>query len=214
MTFPIMPAPASRHSPPVVTYQGLVSSTSNTNRYSFPTVSLGTEAHNRYIIAAVHSNFTGSPLVTSVTIGGVTAALYSNQVGTTYAILLVPTGTTATVAVTLNAAAERCTVAIFSVTGLYSPIPTDISTTTGFGITTSTSVTKRDQGLVIAMLSSTAENNPTVFTGVTTFNYDFAIEGANRFSCNMLTNTSAGSLTITATLDATDSWSLSVIVMR
>lgn len=116
----------------------LQSSSTASTTFTFSTVSIGTASSTRYVIAQISAvaDATAGVTLSSVTIGGVTATIHASQAfgaGATHMAYIagatVPTGTTATVAVTFSAATSSCAVYVTSIDGLQSTTPV----TTGSG---------------------------------------------------------------------------------
>ena len=106
-----------------LTYIGNTPKTSNETIYTFTGASIGTAAGDRRVIASITASGGASgTTIDTVTIGGVTATLSTSRFNGTmsaiHAIALVPTGTTADIVVTHSGAKSRCTVGVYSVTGL------------------------------------------------------------------------------------------------
>lgn len=100
--------------------------------YSFASLAIGPAAADRHVIGVFEAVDAGGVnySVNSFTIGGVAAtALYAsaNNGGTKVFCYggLIPSGTTATVAVTISTGANRAAVSVYSATGLNSLTPTD-----------------------------------------------------------------------------------------
>lgn len=102
-----------------LTYLQQASDASNLTTYTFASQSLGATAADRRIVVCVGAwRASGALSVSSVTVGGVSAALVSTDGGsdrwrTEIWIAEVPTGTTGDVVVTLAAAGIRCSVDLF-----------------------------------------------------------------------------------------------------
>lgn len=101
--------------------------TAQTN-YSFASLAIGAASAGRYVLVGIDIRAGAARTISSVTIGGVSATSVGNVAnGNTtlgFWIALVPTGTTATVAVNLSGAAARAWVSVWSVVGLSSTTAT------------------------------------------------------------------------------------------
>lgn len=110
-------------------------STTNDTSYSFATQSIGTAAADRHVLV-IASWITSAATVscTALTVGGVTAdaviAVEAATRGITMRIAAVPTGTTATVAVTLDGTALNCGIGLWAVYGLESTTAVDTDSAT------------------------------------------------------------------------------------
>lgn len=110
---------------------------SDLTTYTF-TLSFGTEAGGRYIVAAIQSRANAARSISSVSIGGVTATelITVNATGSgadiaALYIALVPTGATGDVVVTFSAAMVRAMCSVYRVTGC-SPAAADTASDTTF----------------------------------------------------------------------------------
>jgi hypothetical protein len=119
--------------PAAVTYQSTATDGSDLSTYTFSAQAIGAASANRYVICGFGARYTsGTPTITSVTIGGVAATQVSAQLAGTGTgkllaglyIALVPTGTTADIVIAFSATALRCDHVTFSATGLQSATPT------------------------------------------------------------------------------------------
>jgi hypothetical protein len=156
--------------------------------YTFPGVSFGAAAPNRYIaIAAGSRSGNDSGVITGITIGGVAGTQIAN-IGNTAgggsgvsnaAIFLahVPTGTTGDVVVTHASGAVRCAIAIYRAIGI-SPVPTD--TGTSISSDPSTTLDIAQGGVALAITHNDASGAAATWTGLTE-DRDFDVE-ADTFS--------------------------------
>lgn len=125
--------PSISHPQSAVTYE-LASSTSDS-------LSIGTASPERIIAVAVASyDGTSAPEVSSMTIGGVTASLIqviSGDRSETIGWARLPTGTTATVAITMASNVENILIDLFAVYGCRDLYDSATNTRTTAGTTTS-----------------------------------------------------------------------------
>ena len=141
MTFPMptfMPDVAAF---PSLSYQTATASATDASSYSFSSQAIGTAAANRYVIVGIclrRSFDTTTTTITGVTVGGISAT-QAVTIGVAQAgayhrgslyIVNVPTGTTATVAITLNISATRLGIGVWSAYDISSSTPTDTATST------------------------------------------------------------------------------------
>lgn len=212
MTFPLMPMPAINFSPPVVTFQGNVSSSSNLTTYSFAAVPIGTASADRYVIVAAHTDVGGaSPTV--VTIGGITADLLQANDGVGLFMALVPTGTTATITATYSSAVNRCALGIWSATNVSRADPISRNMANGTGLVASTVVTATHGAAVIAASTHSAGAS-IAWTGSGTERYDFFVGNSTRHSASHNSSLGAGTVTPTATNPSSVSWRIAAIILR
>ncbi len=109
----MMPFPGGGASVPSITETAHTETSVKTNSYSFAGLAIGTAAVGRRVIVGCAASGAGLTAVSSLTVGGVAATSVVSQTDTSSAsvaalyIIQVDTGTTATVAVTFNAASSR-----------------------------------------------------------------------------------------------------------
>jgi hypothetical protein len=157
--FPFVPGSMA---PLAVTFTDSDSSGSNSTTYTFTGLSIGTASATRYVIAGFAAEGGSPTAATNVTIGGVSATLLAGTGG--YAaiyIALVPTGTTATVAITLNAEASRCGVGVWTAANLSSASAQDTLTDTSDPLSGTIDVPR--EGAVIA-IAAHGNSNGHLFT--------------------------------------------------
>jgi hypothetical protein len=110
-------------------------STADLTTYTFSSAPLGEAASGRYILLAITARAAASRTISSVMIGGQSAAIEAYQFFgtelTAFAIAAVPSGATGDIVVTFSAGAVNCSVAIYRLTGLQSTTPTDTELLTG-----------------------------------------------------------------------------------
>jgi len=111
--------------PPVVTYISTNVDTNDTTSYSFASQNIGTATDDRYIVVAAgaHGAANLDCTIASISIGGNAATLHIAPGGTGaralgIGTLLVPTGSTATIAVTTSGTAGVMRIFVATVTGL------------------------------------------------------------------------------------------------
>lgn len=113
-----------------ITYQSNASNTGTVTNFSFATQGIGTASADRVVfVAAGFANSTAS--ITALTVGGISAVAGPTVSGTSTRCSIwaaaVPTGTTATIALT-NASASRCVIIVWSSTGILSTTATHSQT--------------------------------------------------------------------------------------
>jgi hypothetical protein len=96
----------------------------NLTTYTFAAQNLGAAAADRQIIVAVHYRNTGPPILTSLTIAGVSATFVVDQQSainrTNVVIANVPTGTSGDIVATFDVASARCTIGVYRAVGINS----------------------------------------------------------------------------------------------
>lgn len=177
--FPLMPIPVTASiAPAVLSFLQHTEDTGNVTTYNFAGVNIGTAAADRYVfVAVVHSSSAGTArTISSATIGGISATIVANQAGVAHAQGLgaaviwaaVPTGTTATISITLSGGGGSCNIATYRVTGLVSATEHHSQTaalaTTGGLLSLSLNVPAN--GFVIAAYNNSANTGSVSWTGV------------------------------------------------
>ncbi len=115
---------------------------------------IGTAATDRLVVVCISIRRDATVSISSATIGGITATLHINTAATTGNCFIisavVPTGTTATVAVTFSTSTTIVTYATYTLTGYNSatPVFTDRQTTAGTARTTTQTTTSRTAVIV------------------------------------------------------------------
>jgi hypothetical protein len=147
--------------------------TASASSYSFAAQAIGAAASDRYVVVGVAGAGTAVALreVTAMTIGGVAASRLVRAVNATEQHYIseiwaaaVPTGTTATIEVTFNAAMSQCHIGVFRLVG--SPGTADATATDTTGDPQSASINVPAKGAVIAIASEGASGT-WAWTGVT-----------------------------------------------
>jgi hypothetical protein len=131
MGFPIMPIDATVElAGPTITFTDVASSSSNAFTYTFNTRAIGTATADRLVVVCAMTNAisTTTYSISSITINGVSATnAVKSSLGRNSLIsyLLVPTGTTANIVVTLTGSGTpgRCEIGVFTVTGYSNAVP-------------------------------------------------------------------------------------------
>jgi hypothetical protein len=133
-------------SPATISYEGTVTSGASGTSQSTSSVPIGTADALRTVIQTLSWNGGGSVALTAATIGGIAADIvqFSAPIGGGsfgYVAIIsadIPTGTTATTAVTFGGAASAMVVHSFKAVGLGSKTATDTENATAFGNTSQT----------------------------------------------------------------------------
>lgn len=148
--------------PATLAYQGNSNSVTNSASYTFTSRAIGAESSDRRVIVAWTAFAESGRSLTSLTIGGIAATLvYSNSIALPspntqrlyvgFAVAVVPTGTTATIALTFSASVYSCAFGWWSATKLTSSTPSaTASHTLATSGTHSLSVAVPAGGIVIA----------------------------------------------------------------
>lgn len=157
--------------PAIATYLDSDHSATDLSTYTFTDMSIGTAYNNRYIAIFVNvPSSSAAADVTSVTIGGIAA---SQLIGTQLTLnnkaylygAIVPTGTTATVVIALDATAVRCAVSLYSIAGQKSNTP--INTYADITDPPSQSVVVPAGGCLVAFSQENGATLSATWTGAT-----------------------------------------------
>lgn len=183
-------------------YIGSTGSTADLATYNFTAVPIGTADATREVVVVLSTRTTGSPVVSSVSIGGSAATVdlnYANNVGggnsNTIAVArrAIASGTTADISVTWGVLVPRCIVFVYAITGGPAQVAdTGTNASTTSGATVSADVVNPSGGVVIAAHSQSA--TPT-WSG----NVDADAGATYELAAAVASTDTAGSLTITAT---------------
>lgn len=189
MTFPFpFFSPVVSASPPVLTYQTSAVQAADATTYNFTSQAIGTAAADRYVIVTITGCIkSGSPGVSAVTVGGISATIVaqvdSGFTAAAIAIAAVPTGTTATVVVTFNGTQYRAGIGVYSVTGLNSSTATGTDTDTTSSPSLSASSSSDGFAIAVSSAYEAATTNMHTWTSITE-DYDELVESG--------TNTQSG----------------------
>jgi hypothetical protein len=164
-------------------FQGTTNYPSDGQTVTFPSVSVGPAAGDRYVFVSIpyYNGTLANYSIASVTIGGVVATSHSQQfvpVGSTayggcaLVSALVPSGTTADIVVTWatsGAGFYRPTINVYRVTGLQSNTASDLVTNTASDHNPSiTTVTAAKGGIVLLACHMFGDSNSRTMSGLPT----------------------------------------------
>lgn len=182
-----------------VAYASNSTSTTDAGTYTFASQAIGAASSDRLVVVAIHSRraTTDETTINSVTIGGVSAAVYAEHTNTAggnlslsaFAVAAVATGTTATVEIVFSRTMVRCGIGVWAVTGA-SSTPTATASTSSSG---SFTIAAGNASVVISSASE-AFNTGSVTWAALTERYDVYFGGE-------ITMMSGADLTV-ATADA------------
>ncbi|TIM14459.1 MAG: hypothetical protein E5Y67_12330 [Mesorhizobium sp.] len=160
------------------TFIGYTADTSNLTTYTFVGVDIGQAHPGREVWITVNraGGITSRP-ISSATIGGVAATIHEQQglsdavdqsVGSGIISAALPTGTTATIAITFSGANNLCVIGVNRVLNRTNVIATAGNIYTGANPNApSTTIDVGANGALIAAVTSSAENGAIAWTGVT-----------------------------------------------
>lgn len=162
--------------PPVVSYIGVTHDPTNKSSYSLASVAIGTAAADRIVFVLVTwASGNATPVtISSATIGGVAATIHAqvtavatDAIGSAILSAAVPTGTTATIAITLSGSGGSIDVGVLAVTGLSSQTPHASATATTSAGACSNSVNVPAGGFVLACANFNDELSGVTWVGAT-----------------------------------------------
>lgn len=199
------PSPASL----AASYLQAATSTTDATSYTFADQGAGDAAADRSIVAVIVTRAVGTTprTVTGVTIGGVAATIdvqkthiNANQTAVAIARAVVPTGTTATVVITLSGTVARLGCALYRVTGAAMAVTStgDAGGSAGGAISTA-AMTTAAGGVLIAGYGHGVAVDGIAWTGVTE-DFDQLVGGGESLVLSGGSTATTGTdVTVTAT---------------
>lgn len=176
------------------------SSTADATTYTFAGTSLGTAGPNRLIVVATALRSAASNSYSSVTVGGVAATdvVVQNAAQTNVGLhqILVPTGTTADIVVTMTGTGSRCVIGVYALYNL--SLGTARATGTSTAATLALSVNTQPQGIVLATAYCGGSSSE-VWTGATQ-DYKLAPESSNCLGASALCTAAETPRTVTCAI--------------
>jgi hypothetical protein len=197
---------------PTLNFIGTSDNSGNGPAYTFSNVDIGTASSDRLVVVACHATGnTSAPNInlTSMTLGGSSmtnaAALAEDTASVDLYYLTVTSGTTATIVATYPQTKRRCTIAVYTITGLNSSTPSDTGTSNNSD--TAPTLTLDIPTGSIAVYAHTSANNTTttVTYSSATEHYDQAIGGESTTASGASLADAGNAHTETATLAETKS---------
>lgn len=222
MSFPLMPfADAPELPSPTVEYTHLAASGSNLFTYTFNGCGIGTATSDRIVVVCAMINAQSSTTygISGVTINGSAATLaVSSSLGKNSAIfyLLVPTGTTANVVVSLSGSGTpgRCVAGVFTVKNYTRLIPEVVgsaySDTSVASLSLPINVSSGAAAIACCYVGSNATST---WTSPMVEDFDFAAENTN-FTAATATSLPRGTTNVVVTPSSSIDLSMSVAVWR
>jgi hypothetical protein len=159
--------------------------------YTFSAADIGAAADGRLVVVGCHASGVGMTALTSATIGGVNAPIIVQGTNTaTVAIIALvcdaAVGTTADIVLTWNSGGNRCTIGIYTMTGLNSTTVSDFASSVVDGTATRTAaITVPSGGLIVAAASADASADAFAWTNVNE-QYDVQAESLDTYSGAMI----------------------------
>jgi hypothetical protein len=222
MSFPLMPLVDATDLPaPTVVYEDVASSSSNLFTYTFNGRAIGTASSDRIVVvcAMINARSVEPYGISGVTIDGSAATLaVSSSLGKNSAIfyLLVPTGTTANIVVTLSGSGTpgRCVAGIFTVKGYTNATPEVVGSAYSDTSVASLSVPINvSSGAAAIACCYVGSNATSTWTSPMVEDFDFAVENTN-FTAATATSLPRGTTNVVVTPSSSIDLSMSVAVWR
>lgn len=194
----LMAAGGAKKEPPVLTYVTATMTGGNFSSRTFPSFSIGSASPTRRVIVAL-SVYGSATNIASVTVAGqsTTKLVQAQNGGTVTAIFVtdnpVTSGTTADIAITLNANSDRWAIATYSATGLTSVTPVGTATTNTNGGSVSVSGSK--DGFIVGVGGGSGyygEGGSASWTGLTQSVY---LNGYTTYAVGMYASMGSKALT-------------------
>jgi hypothetical protein len=178
---------------PSVSYRTTAAVSASGSSFTFTSQDIGTASAKRYVVCA----YRGTGIVSSVTIGGVTATALSTF-GPNFYIAAVPTGTTANVVVNVTVNTSHViTIALWAVYNISSPAAQAVTTSTASPAALSLNVPSR--GIVIAEACG-GNNSGGTWSGATEdFDQTSSVNDIPRTGASIAATTPGAPRTVTCT---------------
>lgn len=176
---------------PTLNFIAATSSGTNTTTYTFNNVSIGTASSDRLVVIVAHAGGGGgagnNASITSLTLGGTSmtkaTSLFDANASCDLYYLTVTSGTTATVVATYDKQKGRCTIGVYTITGLSSTTPSDTGTSNNSDTAPTLTLDIPTGSIAVYGHTSVNSNTTTVTYSSATEHYDQAIgDGSNTAS--------------------------------
>lgn len=199
--------PASAAQGKVITYIGSNTDGTDGSSFTFSAESIGSAFSGRAVLVGIYAyaNAGGTPTVSSATIGGVSATILAQATSNIRGVgacfgALVPTGSTADIAITFSASVDRCGIDVLTLSG---GDLTTVDTDTNATVSTSAAVSVTGGQAVImgASVASAPVPGDIVFTTVTEVDQT-QVENANNVQATAILNGAGASTSSTISCDA------------
>lgn len=182
--------------PAVPTFIGVTDDTSDASTYTFTGAAIGVAATDRLVVVGIGASAGGARSVSSVTIGGVTAALINTSTLSAdgiaaIACLRVAAGTTANIVVNFSGGCTSCSIGVWNINGQQSDTPVanlnsnSASSDNGKNV----NIAVKDKGCAIGVSAKGFQNDGYTWTGASE-RYDAALDAFRRKSGADYTNSS------------------------
>lgn len=193
---------------PTLNFIGTSDNGTNASTFTFSNVDIGTASSDRLVVIASHATGGASAgndaSISSLTVGGTSMTKATSQFDDNASCdlyyLTVTSGTTATVVATYDKQKGRCTIGVYTITGLSSTTPSD--TGTSINSDSAPSLTLDIPTGSIAVYAHTSANNATTTVSYSsaTEHYDQGIGGENTTASGASLADAGNAHTETATL--------------
>lgn len=165
----------------VSTFHGRTPHNSSGSTQTFAGEPIGTASSDRIVVVGISWAIAGSANINSVTIGGASGTVVGESDGTNsgvaIAFALVPSGTTATVAVNFSASVARCCLATWSIKNYLNATPYDSAFPVGGGAASRTATLDLSAAGVAFAIAFNGSDGDGAFTNASE---DFDDTGADR----------------------------------
>lgn len=206
---------------PTLTFIGTASLTTNTSTYTFSSQDIGTPGSDRLVVvvaAAYESSSSAGDTPSSITIGGVSATIHATGAGTGFnsasvsiASLLVASGSTADIVVTMPDAQVGMAIVVLALTGYSSAVPTTDATAISGGTDISLSMAVGPLHVGIIASAAAASGRSCGWSNATEVAEIEQSDGDGTLSVAIL-ETASGTQTRTATWSASSYKSIAAAV--
>ena len=178
------------------------SSTANASTYTFTSVNFGTADSNRRIVVGVALRSGGAFVISSATIGGISATILAQSTANGdcvgYITASVPTETNGTVEIVLTGGGVRLAIATYRVVS-NSPLTLADSDANSTSASTSTTLSIDAQnGIVLAAATASSGSVVLSFSGIATTDSNVGLEGFSNFAFASERTTATATQTVTA----------------
>jgi hypothetical protein len=171
-------AAAAPKTPFGITYVATSKDASTATTFTFTNHSIGAADSSRIVVVGLADAGSGGNTISSVTIGGNSAAIAVQTSGTStrvgIAYLAVPSGTTATIVATYSGSVSRCFVNVYSVVGAQNGTPFDTDGPAGGGTSSRSITIDAPIGGGVIAISTDGNADDTTWTNATEDNDDIS----------------------------------------
>jgi hypothetical protein len=192
---------------PTLNFIGTSDDGGNGPAYTFSNVDIGTASSDRLVVVACHATGNTGALninLTSMTLGGSSmtnaAAFAEDTASVDLYYLTVTSGTTATIVATYPNQKRRCTIAVYTITGLNSSTPSDTGTSSNSDSAPTLTLDIPTGSIAVYAHTSASGSTTTVTYSSATEHYDQNIGGETTTASGASLADAGNAHTETATL--------------